>query len=461
MKEKAKILIFDDDADSLASIATALRRDGFEVHPFADPKEGLSHLASDGGDVVLTDLKMPGITGLEVVRRVVQEYPAVPVVVVTAFGTVEGAVEAIRAGASDFLLKPVGIPQLRAAVFKAAKERSKNVELEKKDREIRRLREEKTRKQGLGRITGDSRKIKEMIRKIHTVAQTRMNVLILGESGTGKELVARAIHDESPRWDKSFLPMNCAAIPENLLESELFGHEKGAFTGAVAARPGMMEIADGGTLFLDEVGEMSLALQVKLLRAIEQKEMIRVGGSEVIRVDVRIIAATNQDLRAKVASRTFREDLFYRLNVFGITVPPLRERREDIPKLAAHLLGEIARENGVAPRKLSPGARVALLAYRWPGNVRELRNAMETASLVARGESIEWGDLPPEILENILPPSPSGPIPLPSSRTLEETEREAIVAALLKTDGNKTQAAKMLGIGLRTLHRKVKEYGIS
>jgi DNA-binding NtrC family response regulator len=461
LKEKAKVLVFDDDTDSLESIATALRRDGFEVHPFADPKEGLLHLASEGGDVVLTDLKMPGITGMEVVRRVVQEYPAVPVVVVTAFGTVESAVEAIRAGASDFLLKPVGIPQLRAAVFKAAKERSKNVELEKKDREIRRLREENTRKQGVRRITGDSRKIKEMIQKIHTVAQTRMNVLILGESGTGKELVARAIHDESPRWDKSFLPINCAAIPENLLESELFGHEKGAFTGAVAARPGMMEIADGGTLFLDEVGEMSLALQVKLLRAIEQKEVIRVGGSEVIRVDVRIIAATNQDLKAKVASRTFREDLFYRLNVFGITVPPLRERREDIPKLAAHLLGEVARENNVTPRKLSPGARIALLAYQWPGNVRELRNAMETASLVARGGTIEWGDLPPEILENILPPSPTGPIPLPSSRTLEETEREAIVAALLKTDGNKTQAAKMLGIGLRTLHRKVKEYGIS
>jgi two-component system response regulator HydG len=223
----------------------------------------------------------------------------------------------------------------------------------------------------------------------------------------------------------------------------------------------MMEIADEGTLFLDEVGEMSLALQVKLLRAIEQKEVIRVGGSEVIRVDVRIIAATNQDLKAKVASRTFREDLFYRLNVFGITVPPLRERREDIPKLAAHLLGEIARENNVTPRKLSPGARIALLAYQWPGNVRELRNAMETAALVAKEGTIEWGDLPPEILENILPPSSTGPIPLPPSRTLEETEREAIVAALLKTDGNKTQAAKMLGIGLRTLHRKVKEYGIS
>ena len=461
MKEKAKVLVIDDDTDSLASFATALRRDGFEVHPFADPKEGLAHLASEGGDVVLTDLKMPGITGMEVVRRVVRENPAVPVVVVTAFGTVESAVEAIRAGASDYLLKPVGIPQLRAAVFKAIKERSKNVELEKKDREIRRLREEKKRKHGVGRLIGDSRKMEEMIRKIHIVAQTRMNVLIMGESGTGKELVARAIHDQSPRWDMSFLPVNCAAIPEGLLETELFGHEKGAFTGAVAARQGLMEIADGGTLFLDEVGEMSLALQVKLLRAIEQKEVIRVGGSDVIRVDIRIIAATNQDLKAKVGNKTFREDLFYRLNVFSITVPSLRERREDIPKLAGHLLGEIAVENNVTPKPLSSGARIALLAYQWPGNVRELRNAMETASLIAGGESIEWGDLPPEILENILPPSPSGPIPLPSPRTLEEIEREAIVSALLETDGNKTQAAKMLGIGLRTLHRKVKEYGIS
>ncbi|MGB3097234.1 MAG: sigma-54 dependent transcriptional regulator [Candidatus Deferrimicrobiaceae bacterium] len=461
MKEKAKVLVIDDDADSLASFATALRRDGFEVHPFADPKEGLAHLASEGGDVVLTDLKMPGITGMEVVRRVVLENPAVPVVIVTAFGTVESAVEAIRAGASDYLLKPVGIPQLRAAVFKAVKERSKNVELEEKDREIRRLREEKKRKHGVGRLIGDSRKMEEMIRKIHIVAQTRMNVLIMGESGTGKELVARAIHDQSPRRDMSFLPVNCAAIPEGLLETELFGHEKGAFTGAVAARQGLMEVADGGTLFLDEVGEMSLALQVKLLRAIEQKEVIRVGGSDVIRVDIRIIAATNQDLKAKVVGKTFREDLFYRLNVFSITVPSLRERREDIPKLAGHLLGEIAVENNVTPKPLSSGARIGLLAYQWPGNVRELRNAMETASLIARGESIEWGDLPPEILENILPPSPSGPIPLPSPRTLEEIEREAIVSALLETDGNKTQAAKMLGIGLRTLHRKVKEYGIS
>jgi len=460
VKEKAKVLVIDDDADSLSSFAAALRRDGYDVFPFADPEEGLAHLASGEGDVVVTDLKMPGITGMDVVRRVVRDHPAVPVVVVTAFGTVESAVEAVRAGASDYLLKPVGIPQLRAAVFKAIKERGKNVALEKKDREIRRLKDEKKRKYGEDSIIGDSRKMEELIRKIHVVAQTRMNVLILGESGTGKELVARAIHDRSPRWDMSFLPVNCAAIPESLLETELFGHEKGAFTGAVATRQGMMEIADGGTLFLDEVGEMSLALQVKLLRAIEQKEVIRIGGSEVIRVDVRIIAATNQDLKTRVADKKFREDLFYRLNVFPIAVPPLRERREDIPKLADHFLREIARENGLPPRKLSAGARFALLAYRWPGNVRQLRNALESASVVAKGDAIEWGDLPPEILENILPPSSAGPIPLPSPRTLEEIEREAIVGALLQANGNKTQAAKMLGIGLRTLHRKVKEFGI-
>ncbi len=459
MTEKTRVLVFDDDPDSLESVAAALRRDGFDVHPFVDPKEGLSFLGSRGGDIVVTDLKMPEITGMDVVRRVVGEFPGIPVVVVTAFGTVESAVEAIRAGASDYLMKPVEIPQLRAAVFKAAKERGKNVELEKKDREIRRLREEK--RGGDVGIIGDSRKMDEVLRRIHIVAQTRMNVLIQGESGTGKELVARLVHERSPRRDMPFLPINCAAIPENLLETELFGHEKGAFTGAVAARQGMMETVQGGTLFLDEIGELSLALQAKLLRALEEKEVMRIGGSEVIRVDVRIIAATNQDLKVRVAEKKFREDLFYRLNVFPITVPPLRERREDIPKLAAHFLAQIARENGVAPKKLSAGARVALLAYRWPGNVRELKNAMEAASLFARGEAVEADDLSPEILENIVPPSPAGPIPLPSPRTLDEIERDAIVAALLKTDGNKTRAARMLGIGLRTLQRKVKEFGIA
>jgi DNA-binding NtrC family response regulator len=453
LKGQGRVFVLDDDADSLQSVAAALRRDGFEVHPFADPREGLARLAEEGGDVVVTDLRMPGLTGMDVVRHVAGSHPGVPVVVLTAYGSVEGAVEAVRAGASDFLMKPVEIPRLRAAVFKAFKERGMQ-------REMERLREETGRPAGVEGIVGSSRAMEEVLRKIRLVAPTRMNVLITGESGTGKELVARAIHTLSPRVGKPFLPLNCAAIPEGLLESELFGHEKGAFTGAVAARPGKLESAEGGTLFLDEVGDVSLSIQAKLLRAIEQKEILRVGSSAVRQVDVRILAATNQDLKARVEEKAFREDLFYRLNVFGIVVPPLRERREDIPKLSEHLLGLLARENETAPKRLSPAALKALLAYRWPGNVRQLRNALETATLVCAEDTIGPGDLPAEVTPATVPPTSAAPIPLPASRTLTEIERDAIRDALAKTGGNKTQASKLLGIGLRTLHRKVKEYGI-
>ena len=452
-KEKARIFVFDDDADSLASVAAALRRDGFDVHPFGDPREGLARLAAEGGDVVLTDLRMPGLTGMDVIRRVAAENPGVPVVVLTAFGTVESAVEAVRAGASDYLMKPVGIPQLRAAVFKAVKERAMR-------KEIAHLRAEVDRKYGIDGIVGSSRAMEELFRKIRLVAPTRMNVLVQGESGTGKELVARAVHALSPRQGRRFIPINCAALAETLLESELFGHEKGAFTGAVATRQGMMEVADGGTLFLDEIGEMSPALQAKLLRAIEEKELIRVGGSQVIRVDVRIIAATNRDLAARVAEKAFREDLFYRLNVFNIAVPALRERRDDIPKLADHFLKEVGEENRAQPKRLSPEALKLLLAHRWPGNVRELRNAMETAALVASGDTIGPADLPPGIAGETIPPSATGPIPLPAPRTLEEIERDAIRLALAQTGGNKKEAARLLGIGIATLHRKVKTLGL-
>ena len=453
MTEKARVFVFDDDADSLQSVTATLRRDGFEVLPFADPKEGLSRLAEEGGDAVVTDLRMPGLTGMEVVRHVTKSHPGVPVVVLTAYGTVEGAVEAVRAGASDFLLKPVEIPRLRAAVFKAVKERGMR-------REIERLREEGGRPAGVEGIVGSSRAMEDVIRKIRLVAPTRMNVLITGESGTGKELVARAIHALSPRRGRPFLPLNCAAIPETLLESELFGYERGAFTGATSSRPGKLESAEGGTLFLDEVGDVSLGIQAKLLRAIEQKEVQRVGGAQALQVDVRILAATNQDLKGRVEEKAFREDLFYRLNVFGIAVPPLRERREDIPRLCEHLLARIGEEGGVPPKRLSPAALKNLMTHRWPGNVRQLRNALETATLVGQGDTIEPGDLPPEVAREVIPPSSPEPIPLPASRTLTEIERDAIRDALAKTGGNKTQAAKLLGIGLRTLHRKVKEYGI-
>jgi two-component system, NtrC family, response regulator HydG len=452
MGDRAKVLVIDDDPDSLQSVAAALRRDGYDVHPFADPQAGLDSLAEGGGDVVITDLRMPGLTGMDVIRHVVRRSPGVPVIVLTAYGTVESAVEAVRAGASDYLMKPVGVPHLRAAVFKAVKERSMH-------REIAHLREEVDKVREVPEIVASSRVMEDVMRRVRLVAPTRMNVLIQGESGTGKELVARAIHALSPRRDAPFFPLNCAAIPESLLESELFGYEKGAFTGAAAARQGKMEIAEGGTLFLDEIGDLSAALQAKLLRAIEQKEVIRIGGSQVIKVDVRIVAATNQDLKEKVAAKTFREDLYYRLHVFNIIVPPLRDRREDIPKLADRILQEIARENRTVPKRLSAAALRSLFACRWPGNVRELRNALEAASLIARGDMIEREDLPPEVASSVLPPSPSGPIPLPGPRTLEEIEREAIRAALAETGGNKKEAAKILGIGTATLHRKVKEYG--
>jgi DNA-binding NtrC family response regulator len=446
------VFVFDDDPDSLQSVSAALRRDGFDVHPFADPNEGLARLAEEGGDVVVTDLRMPGLTGLEVLRHVTKTHPGIPVVILTAYGTVEGAVEAVRAGASDFLLKPVEIPRLRAAVFRAAKERGM-------EREIERLREEAGRPAGVEGIVGASRAMEEVLRKIRLVAPTRMNVLITGESGTGKELVARAIHALSPRRERPFLPLNCAAIPETLLESELFGYEKGSFTGATAARPGKLESAEGGTLFLDEVGDVSPGIQAKLLRAIEQKEVLRVGGSQVLRVDVRILAATNQDLKSRVEEKAFREDLFYRLNVFNIVVPPLRDRREDIPRLCEHFLGRMGEENAAPPKRLSSAALKALLSFRWPGNVRQLRNALETATLISQGDAIEPEDLPPEVLQGALPPTSAEPIPLPASRTLPEIERDAVRDALAKTGGNKTRAAKLLGIGLRTLHRKVKEYG--
>jgi two-component system response regulator HydG len=450
MRGTARVFVFDDDADSLGSVVAALRRDGYDVHPFVDPAEGLARLAAEGADVVLTDLRMPGLTGMDVIRRLASENAGVPVVVMTAYGTVESAVEAVRAGASDFLMKPIEIPRLRAAVFKAVKERSLR-------KEIVRLRDQVGEDGAIEGIVGSSRSMEDVLRRVRLVAPTRMNVLVQGESGTGKELVARAIHRLSPRNGQPFLPMNCAAIPETLLESELFGYEKGAFTGATATRHGKMEHAEGGTLFLDEVGEVPPAIQAKLLRAIEQKEFSPVGGTRVIRVDVRIIAATNRDLAARVAEGAFREDLYYRLNVFSIVVPPLRERREDIPRLAESLLAQVGAENGFPPKRISPAAMKALLSCRWPGNVRQLRNAIETASLVAAGDAIEPDDLPAEVTGGLRLPTSAAPIPLPGPKTMEEAEREAIRAALEKTGGNKTQAARMLGIGLRTLHRKLKQ----
>ncbi len=476
-KEKGRVFLFDDDADSLQSVVAALRRDGFDVFPFADPREGLARVEAEGGDVVVTDLRMPGLTGLEVLRHVTKKIPDVPVVILTAYGTVEGAIEAVRAGASDFLLKPVEIPRLRAAVFKALKERGMR-------REIERLREEAGRPLGIEGIVGSSRAMEEVLRKIRLVAPTRMNVLITGESGTGKELVARGVHGLSPRADRPFLPLNCAAIPETLLESELFGHEKGAFTGATASRPGKFENAEGGTLFLDEVGDVSPAIQSKLLRAIEQKEVTRVGGSQVIHADVRIIAATNADLEKMVAGGTFREDLFYRINVIPVFLPPLRDRKEDILPLTEHFLVRFNREHGKSVA-FSKDALDLLLEYRWTGNVRELENLVERAVVMAKAPVVRAQDLPrairvaaslPATGSYGQPPAPQASIAAsaaepphpaapregrPRGEYLKAMEREELQTALSSAGWVIARAAKILGWTPRQVAYKMKKHGLS
>jgi two-component system response regulator HydG len=430
------------------------------VHPFTDPREGLSYLSSDGADVVLTDLKMPGLSGMEVIGRVAAEHPGVSVVVLTAFGTVYNAVEAMRAGASDFLEKPVGIPQLRAAVFKAVKDRERN-------REIEQLREEMGQRYGPEGIIAFSRTMEEVIRKIRLVAPTRMNVLIQGESGTGKELVARAIHALSPRRSKPFLPLNCAAIPETLLESELFGYEKGAFTGAVATRQGKLEAAEGGTLFLDEVGDMALSLQAKLLRVIENRKVMRVGGLKPKPIDVRFVSATNRELETDVMRGTFRQDLYFRINGVTLSIPPLRERIDEIPGLAQAFVTEAAEPLGQKPPELSTEAFELLAGYSWPGNIRELRNVMERAVLLCLDDVIRAEHLPVEKMRATFatPVRESAPAirpgkPPAGERETDEAKRQRILEALMACGGNNTEAAKILGVSRRTLGKWLEAYNI-
>ena len=448
-----RVLIVEDDPATRVGLAELVRAWGFQTEEAANGEEAMDKITSFRPAIIVSDLVMPRMGGLELLRVLKDQLSDLTIILLTAQGTVESAVEAIKEGAYDYLTKPVDPARLRVLLQKA-------VERQETLREVQHLRRQLREQGSFGRFVGNSPSIRAVYRLIEQAAPTSASVLIWGESGTGKELAAQTIHELSPRSSFPFVAINCAAIPETLLESEIFGHEKGAFTGATASRPGKFENAEGGTLFLDEVGDVSPSIQSKLLRAIEQKEVMRVGGSQVIHADVRIIAATNQDLKGRVEAKAFREDLYYRLNVFNIVVPPLRERREDIPKLCDHFLALIGKENGVPPKRLSPAALKSLLACRWPGNARQLRNALETATLVSQGDTIEPGDLPPEVTQAVLPPTAAEPIPLPASRTLGEMEREAIRAALAETGGNKTQAAKLLGIGLRTLHRKVKEYGI-
>jgi len=438
------ILVVDDDKLMRSFIALVLSEDGHQVQEAANAREALGHLKHRDFDVVITDLKMPDMGGLDLMREGQTVRPETRWIVITAFGSIGSAVQAMKAGAADYLTKPLGSPDdLRLVLSRVWRE------IDDK-RSIQLMSEE------LGRqfpplemiFAGD--KMAEIRAMVEQVAPTGATVLVMGPSGTGKELVARAIHQMSPRRGRPFVAVHCAALAENLLESELFGHEKGAFTGALAQRKGRFELADGGTLFLDEIGEISPAIQVKLLRVIQEREFERVGGNRAIGVDVRIVASTNRDLKAEVGAGRFREDLFYRLNVFPVALPPLSERREAILPLAQYFAARYAAAFGKKAAGFTPAAQSALEAYAWPGNIRELQNVVERAVILSPGAI----DVPHLNLEPAQEPSGYG------EGMLKALEVEAIRKALAETDGNRTRAAKLLGISLRTLQYRIKAYGL-
>jgi len=451
---KGQILVVDDDDGNRRSTEMALRKDGYDVVSVASGEEGLQELRQRGADLLVTDLRMPGMDGIAVLKQAREIDPGIAVLVITGYGSVESAVDAMKEGADDYLQKPVNLVELRKRVAAA-------VEKRRLSQEVERLRERLQEKFSFTQIVGASPGMQQVLRQMSLVAPTRSSVMIVGESGTGKELIANALHENSPRRDERFQPINCAAIPPDLLESEMFGHERGAFTGALQRKVGTFELADQGTLFLDEIGELPTALQAKLLRVLEDRSFMRVGGTETIRVDVRIIAATNSDLEAKVAEGTFRGDLYYRLKVVTIHIPPLRDRPEDIPLLASRFLEKFKAENDRGELKFEPQVVEALQRGRWDGNVRELRNLIESLVVLAPpgNDTIGLASLPASYRAPIgaTPPARSGSTPAP--RTMDAIEKEAILRTLEETGGNRTRAAEILGIGLRTLQRKLREYG--
>jgi DNA-binding NtrC family response regulator len=451
---KGQILVVDDDDGNRRSTEMALRKDGYDVVSVASGEDGLRELRQNGADLLVTDLRMPGMDGIALLKEARDIDPGIAVLVITGYGSIESAVDAMKEGADDYLQKPVNLVELRKRVAAA-------VETRRLAQEVERLRERLQEKFSFTQIIGASSGMQQVLRQLSLVAPTRSSVLIVGESGTGKELIANALHENSPRREERFQPINCAAIPPDLLESELFGHERGAFTGALQRKAGTFELADKGTLFLDEIGELPTALQAKLLRVLEERTFMRVGGTEMIRVDVRIIAATNSDLELKVAEGTFRSDLYYRLKVVTIHIPPLRERPEDVPLLAHRFLESFKAENDRPGLTFEPQVIEALQAVRWDGNVRELRNLIESLVVLAPPgkETIGLASLPDSYRAPSGAAAPARGGIAGSARTMEEIEREAILKTLEETGGNRTRAADILGIGLRTLQRKLREYG--
>jgi DNA-binding NtrC family response regulator len=449
----AVIFLVDDDDGSRDAMTRTLERVGYTLRPFPSAEEALERLAEgDVVDAIVSDVRMPGMDGYEFLRAVRAEHPHLPFLLVTAYAEVEDAVSALQEGADDYLTKPVKMQELRQRV---------QLQLERRvlSDENRRLRQRLEKSFGFEGIVGHSSAMERLLERARVAAPTRSTVLVVGESGTGKELVANALHQNSPRTDGPFVAINCGAIPGEILESELFGHEKGAFTGAHQRRIGLIERASGGTLFLDEISELSPDLQVKLLRVLEERHVMRVGGASQIPVDFRLVAATNRNLERWVDQGRFRQDLFFRLKVVTLEIPPLRERREDIPLFVQHFLELFNREFEREVRGVHPAVLTAIKRYPWPGNVRELRNVIESMVLFSRGEEIGLEDLPAEYRSPGSAPEVSAQSTAWEPQLMADVERELILRTVGYTDGHRARAAELLGIGLRTLQRKLKEYG--
>ncbi|HVI52381.1 MAG TPA: sigma-54 dependent transcriptional regulator [Candidatus Sulfotelmatobacter sp.] len=447
------VLLVDDEPRLADVTAVALEQAGYRVLTAADGASALALLDGEQVSLVLTDLRMPGMSGRELMQEVKRLHPQLPVVVMTAYSSVKDAVQLIKEGAFDYVGKPFEIDDLEKTLKNALRLSDVLADNE-------RLRGELEGRYRFEMLVGASPAFRGVIESIAEVCESRANVLLTGESGTGKELVARAIHYNSPRRDKPFVAINCAAIPEGLLESELFGHVKGAFTGAVADREGRFAQADGGTLFLDEIGDMPLPVQAKILRVLQERSFEPVGGAKTRQVDVRIVAATNKDLQAAVQTGTFRDDLYYRLNVFPIALPALRDRADDIPALAAHFLDTLGLGMGKRLDGFTQAALAAMAHYAWPGNIRELQNCVERGLIVAKGSMVDVGDLPRYLFAAQTVGSDGPRFPMDLDEELARFERETILAALNKADGVQVQAAQLLGINERSLWHRIKKYGI-
>jgi DNA-binding NtrC family response regulator len=452
------ILIVEDEAKMRRLLELNLGEEGYGVHAASDAEAGLNLMRQEKVDLVLTDLKLPGMDGLEFLQMLKRTNATIPVVVMTAYGTVETAVEAMKAGAADYVLKPFSLEEIQLVI--------------RKELDVHRLREENlSLREALGRryefknIVAHSPRMQEVLSIVERVAPMNSTVLLGGESGVGKDLIARAIHQHSRRASGPFVKINCTAIPENLLESELFGYEKGAFTGAVSSKPGKFELADKGTIFLDEIGDVPSAIQVKLLRVLQEREFEHLGGTKTLKVDVRLVAATNRDLRAALEQGTFREDLYYRLNVVPISIPPLREHKEDIPYLVDHFIERFARESGKEISGIAPTALKLLMDFHWPGNVRELENIIERAAAFAEGAILDVRDIRLDLSPRFATGDSGAagaavPFP-PEGMTLEQYEDEIIREALRRAGGNKSQAARLLGLSRNALRYRLSRMGMT